>query len=295
MKWKAMVAVLGASAVSALGADPIRPISNPVLVDSPDVGTSIHPIVIYQAHPDKVDTTAGKLEAGGDFQVYAVQFEYAFNSDLSLIAVKDGYIDFNPDATFTKEEGFADLAAGLKYVVARGEDWVTSAKLVVELPTGDDEVWQGNGDGAIDPAIAFMKKADQLQLNGTIGAVVALNDERSSLLYDSWHVSYEAMENFFPLIELNHIHVLDEGDGGVRFDAQADGGVPGIAKFEGGDLINLGAANASENRDSVTMAAGARYRISEDIDVGAAYEIPLTDDEAGLMKYRVTVDLVWGF
>ena len=293
MKYKALMTMMCATAAVAWGGQPIRPVSNPVLVDSPEVGTSVHPLVIYQAHPDVLDTTAGKVPAGGDFQVYAVQLEYAFTTDLSLIAVKDGYIDFNPDETLSKEEGWADLSAGLKYVFLREEGLIASAKTVIELPVGDDEVWQGNGDGAVDPAVAFVYQSGKWQVNGTIGGVIALNNERSSSIYDSWHVSYEAAPGFFPLIELNHMRVVDEGDGGARFDVQADGGVPSIAKFEGGDLINFGASNAKDNEDFVSLALGARYRISEAIDVGGAYEFPLTDEEASLMDYRVTLDLVW--
>lgn len=281
------------AAATAWAGDEIRPVSNPVLVDSPDVGTSVHPIFIHQAHPDTLDTTLGPVPAGGDFQVYAVQLEYAFNTDLSLIAVKDGYIDFNPDETLSKEDGWADLAAGLKYVFLRDEGLVASAKAVVELPTGDDEVWQGNGDGAVDPAVAVVSSSGPWQFNGTVGGVIALNDERSSLLYDSWHVSYEIVPNVFPLVELNHLRVLDAGDGGKRFDVQADGGVPSIARFEGGDLVNFGASNAKDNEDFVSLAVGGRYRCCAAADVGVAYEFPLTDEEASLMDYRVTVDFVW--
>ena len=281
------------AAAVAVGGELVRPITSPTLVDSPEVGTSIHPIVIHQAHPEKLDTKLGPVPADGDFQVYAVQFEYAFTENLSLIAVKDGYIDFNPDETLSKEEGFADLAAGLKVVFHRCEKCVASAKAVIELPTGDDEVWQGNGDGAIDPALAFAARNGKWQFNGTLGGVIALDDERSTLLYDSWHVSYALTPSFFPLVELNHLYVLDEGDGGARFDVQADGGVPSIAKFEAGDLVNFGASNADDNPNFVSLAVGARYRLSVSIDLGAAYERPLTDDEASLMEYRVTVDLVW--
>jgi hypothetical protein len=290
---KTLLMLVSFATVAVQAGEPIRPISNPVLVDAPEVGTSIHPIFIHQRHPDVLDTTAGKVPAGGDFQVYAVQFEIKLADDLSLIAVKDGYIDFNPDETLSKEEGWADLAAGLKYVFHRAEGLVASVKAVVELPIGDDEVWQGNGDGAVDPAIAFAYQSGSMQLNGTIGGVIALDDERSSLVYNSWHFSVEAAPGLFPLIELNYLRVVDEGDGGKRFNAQADGGVPSIARFEGGDLVNFGASNAKDNEDFLSLALGARYRISEAVDVGAAYEFPLTDEEASLMDSRVTVDLVW--
>ena len=154
MKRIAGVVFASLVAAGAAQAEFVRPITSPTLVDSPDTGFTIHPIVIHQALPDQVNTELGNLPVGGDFQVYAVQLEYAFNQNLSLIAVKDGYIDFNPDDTFSEETGWADLAAGLKYVFHRSQDTVASVKLVAELPTGDDEAWQGNGDGAIDPAVA---------------------------------------------------------------------------------------------------------------------------------------------
>ncbi len=293
MKRKAIIAAICAAATMAYAGDFIRPVSNPVLVDSPDVQTLVHPVFIHQAHPDVLQTTIGDVPAGGDFQVYAVQLEVAFNDSLSLIAVKDGYIDFNPDETLSTESGWADLSAGLKYVFMRDEDMVASVKAVLEIPTGDDEVWQGNGDGAIDPAVSIAKKSGKWQFNGTIGGVIALNDERSSMIYDSWHVSYEAAPNFYPLVELNHMRVVDPGDGGARFDVHAAGGVPSIAEFEGGDLVNFGASNADENEDFVSLAIGARYRTCEAADIGVTYEFPLTDEEASLMDYRITVDLVW--
>ena len=282
---------LVAFAVSAQ-AQLIRPISSPVLVDSPDTGTFVHPLFINQNHPDQLSTTAGKVPAGGDFQVYAVQLEYAFQPDLSLIAVKDGYIDFNPDETLSTEDGWADLAAGLKYVFYRSTDTVASVKGVVELPIGDDEVWQGNGDGAFDPAVAAAKKLGKLQVQGTIGYILPLDDERSASLYDSWHVSYEVAPGFFPVIELNHMRVTDPGDGGKRFDVHADGGVPSIAQFEAGDLVNFGAANADDNADFVSLALGARFEVCPYATLGAAYEFPLTDEEDSLMKDRITVDCI---
>lgn len=286
-------AVAAIAAALAVQGETIRPVTSPTLVDSPDTSTSIHPIFIHQTHPDFLSTTAGKVPAGGDFQVYALALEYAFNKDLSLIATKDGYIDFNPDKTLSKEEGWADLAAGLKYVFKRTDDLVASAKLVVELPTGDDEVWQGNGDGNIQPAVAAVKTIGKLQLQGTVGYMQAISDEESSSLYDSWHVSYEIAPGLHPLVELNHLHVTDAGDGGKRFDVHASGGVPSIAQFEGGDLVNLGAANADDNADFVSLAFGLRYQACKAASIGVAYEFPLTDSEDSLMDSRITADILW--
>jgi hypothetical protein len=290
----AFVAALIVSAVAAQAGDPIRPISNPVFVDPVDVGTSVHPIFIYHTFPDEVTTAIGDVEMGGDLQLYALQFEYAFTPELSLIAVKDGYIDFNPDNTdaFVEDEGMADLAAGLKYVFHRNAEkgCIASAKLVAELPTGDEEVWQGNGDGTIAPAVAAQKVSGPWQFQGTIGYIQPFSDDDSAEFYDAWHVSYAVTDTFFPLVELNHFYVVDDGNGESRFKPQVEGAVPSVVEFEGGDLVNFGASNADQNPNLVTLAAGARFRATESIDIGAAYELPLTDENDSIIESRFTLD-----
>ena len=282
-------------------AEAIRPISNPVYFDSPNVGALVHPIFLHQAHPDRVSVdhpALGKtqLPAGGDFQVYALQFEIPLQEDLSLIAVKDGYIDFNPDATFSKEEGIADLAAGLKWVFKEADTSLFSTRLVYEAPIGDDEVWQGNGDGTVNLGLSGMSMQGHLFVAGTGGVIVPIDDEEESTsAYTSWHVSGCLYDRLFPLVELNYFRVLSEGDGVSQFTSQVDGAVPAVARFEGGDLINLGAVHADDNPDFVTVAVGCRVRAASQVDVGAAYEFPLTDKEDSLMDYRVSVDAVYRF
>ncbi len=278
----------GASIASAQ--DFIRPISNPVWHGPAATELSVHPIFMYHALPKKLDTQLGKVPAGGDVEVYALQFEIPLAKRLSLIAVKDGYVDLNPDATLAKTEGMADLAAGLKYVLLQNEKTVVSARAVAELPIGDDKSFQGNGNGLIAPAVTCASLVDNWQLGGTFGAQVGLDSEQSDELYYAIHVSYALTEAIHPVIELNDFYTLDAGDGGNRFDDHVGGAVPAVANFEGGDLINLGAANADGN-NFATLALGCRYVVDKKISVGAAYEFPLTDKEQGLMDYRVTADV----
>jgi len=242
-----------------------------------------------------VSAVPGKVPLGGDVNIFAVQAEIKLADNLSLIAVKDGYIDFNPDNTLTDDEGFADLAAGLKYVFLRDEGLTVSARVVAELPTGDDEVWQGNGDGVIAPGLVATRVSGNAQITGTAGYMAALDDGDSSMCYSALHLSYAVTEMVVPLVEVNYLHVTDAGDGGKRFNNQADGAVPSIVRFEGNDLINLGASNAEDNPDYVSMAVGARLLLTESLDVGAAYEFMLTDEEESLTKDRVTVDAVVRF
>ena len=47
--------------------------------------------------------------------------------------------------------------------------------------------------------------------------------------------------------------------------------------------------------DLITAAIGFRSRLSENIDVGFACEMPLSEDNNSIMEDRFTVDLVWSF
>lgn len=293
MKTLNVLSLMAAGAVPfAVNAADHRPVTNPVYFDQADVGTSVHPILMLQSLPNKLNTELGKVPVGGDATVIALQFEVKLGENLSLIATKDGYVDLNPDATLSDETGFADVAAGLKYVFVRQDGLVGSVRGTYEIPLGDDDVAQGQGDGVINPGVTLQKNSGALQVGGTVGGVVAISDEDSTLGYGSLHLAYDVCPVATPLVELNYFRVLDAGDGGKRFDAHVDGGVPSVVRFEGGDLINLGGSHADDEPDFVTAAVGLRLQAGKNLSFGAAYEIPLTDEENGLMESRITVDAV---
>ena len=276
-----------------------RPISNPTLFDLALPGTNVHPIFIYHGLPSHVNTILGKLPVDGDVELYALQFEIALNDRLSIVATKDGYVDFNADedGILSDESGFANLGAGIKYAFIRNDASRTalSGTMTFELPTGNSDVFQGEGDGAVNLILNGLKLIDDWQFAGSIGAQIPFSDEQSTMAFLSAHASYEICPWFIPLVELNWFHVLDAGDGTGNYPSQVGGLVPAAVEFEGGDLFNLGAVNSDENRDFVTAAFGFRARITDSVNVGAAYEIPLTDEEDSVMDERVTVDLIWNF
>lgn len=274
-----------------------RPISNPTLFDLALPTTNVHPIFLQHRLPSSINTTAGDLALGGDVQLYALQFEIALNERLSIVAAKDGYVDMNPDKTLTKTEGFANLGAGMKYAFILDAEAGTalSGTATLELPTGNSEVLQGEGDGSLNLILSGLQMMDEWQFAGAAGLQAPLKNEQSTELWMSAHASYEVCDKFIPLVELNWFHVLDNGDGRGNYPAQAGGGVPGIIEFEGGDLFNLGALNSVANRDLVTAAIGFRSRLTKQVDVGVAYEIPVTSDENSLMEDRITLDLIWKF
>lgn len=293
------VAVDSAPVASADGfAQARRPISNPTLFDLALPGTNVHPIFIYHGLPNKITTAGGgSLNVGGDVEVYALQFEIALNDRLSIVATKDGYVDMNYDKNLDDQSGFANLGAGLKYAFIRDDASrsALSGTMTFELPTGNSNVFQGEGVGAVNLILNGLKLIDDWQFAGSAGLQIPFSDEQSTSSFISAHASYELCQYFIPLVEVNWFHVLDAGNGTGNFPAYLNGNVPAAVNFEGGDVFNLGAVNSTENRDFVTAAFGFRSRITDAIDIGAAYEIPLTNEESSLMDERVTIDLIWNF
>ncbi|MES2439258.1 MAG: transporter [Verrucomicrobiota bacterium] len=274
-----------------------RPISNPTLFDLALPTTNVHPLFIYHSLPDSIQTRLGNLPLGGDVELYALQFEIAINDRLSIVATKDGYVEVNPDSTASSESGFADLGAGLKYafILDPVSQTALSGTLTFELPTGNSDVFQGEGRGAANLIVSGLKLVDDWQFAAGAGARIPFSDEQSTEGWLSAHASYEISRYFIPLVEMNWFHVIESGNGTGNYPSQVGGAIPAVVEFEGGDLFNLGAANSHANRDLVTAAFGFRSRICNAVDAGMAYEIPLTNDETSLMENRVTVDLVWRF
>lgn len=274
-----------------------RPITNPTLFDLALPRTQVHAIYMHHRFPDSIDTEIGSVDLGGDLNLYALQFEYAFNERFSLVALKDGYVDFNPDgALFSSEEGLANVGGGFKYAFLLNPDTQTAASVsaTYEIPIGDDDVFQGEGDGNLNLTLNGLKLYQNWQFAGALGLQLPLDDAYSSQGFLSAHVSYEVSPWFIPLVELNWFHVFSDGDGGTRYDAQAGGAVPAVAQSEGADLLNWGASHSSDS-DYVTLGLGFRSRIADNISLGFAYEFPLTEEEENITDDRFTVDLVVTF
>ncbi len=295
-----MAFMVAGSTVSAADDGPfdkyIRPLSNPVYNIDPRNETTVRVAHLRQSLPSHIKTMAGRVKLGGDLNVTALQLTYAFNERFSLVAEKTGYVDFNPNNTLSDETGWADYGAGVKYAFIYDPDnkFILSARVLLELTQGSGNVFQGNGEGNIAPSLNFLKGFDKLQLVGGAGVIIPFDrDEESIVMFDTWHASYAVTPWFFPLIELNHFRVIDEG--------KSNDFVPSIVKFEGGDLINFGAPNGKDNKDIVTLALGSRFRVLDNYrfinnaDIGVAYEFPLTDRNSNLMDSRWTFDMVLYF
>ena len=289
-----MALVCSMGSMSYASSDPfdrfIKPISNPVYFDEATNRTYLNIVHVLQQLPNHINTNLGRLPLDGTLNVTATRINFAVNDRLSLVAAKAGYVDFDPDATLSSGNGYLDIGAGLKYafILDPDDEFVLSGKVLFEFSNGSRDVYQGNGDGNVAPSLTFLKGYDKFQFMGTIGGIIPFqhNDE-STLLFTSWHASYNIADEFFPLVEINYFRVIRNGH---RKELAAS-----VARWEGGDVVNLGSNNGTSHRNFVTIAIGARYRVFNKLDFGFAYETPLTTHNNGLMQNRYTIDFVFYF
>ena len=68
------------------------------------------------------------------------------------------------------------------------------------------------------------------------------------------------------------------------------GGIPGI---EGGDFFNFGSTGVAGN-DIVTGAFGFKYKPSCNMELGIAWEVPLTE-RRDVLDNRLTVDAIFRY
>ena len=280
--------------------DYYAPMSNPVYHWDARSSTFVRPVFLYQQLPDKVEfrkdvkallkdlgiyDTARKLD--GDIYGVALQFSYAVNNRLSLVAVKSGYISCDPDddSLIDDGNGFADLAAGFQYsfLYQPKNNFVASLRAVVELTNGDDHIYQGNGDGNLNLGLLFLKGFNKLQFSGAIGVVIPFDrDEEDAIFYDSWHLGYNVTPRFHPFLELNHFYTLASGDRdlndvtylGQPLDQVINAVVsdPGLTKTEKAEIL-AGALRDllhSSQKDDV-VAAVASFSGCDLVNLGGAH------------------------
>ncbi|WP_375593565.1 transporter [Algihabitans albus] len=261
----------------------VPPLTNPIFNETPYITTEARGFYFYHDIPDDFVTE------GGSVNLFALQLRLALTERLGFIATKDGYADINFDEVLPDEEGFANIAFGLKYALISDpeNEGILTAGLRYEIPIADLETGgielQGNGDGFLNPFITGARAFGDLGLQASLGANIALDsDEDTSIFHYSLHADYELLPGFFPILELN---------GFTAFDT-AERLTGALGDLDGVDLVNFG----SEDRGTtVTIGGGARYRLNDHLQFGTGAEIPLTDRDDTIFGYRLYFDVVASF
>ena len=251
------------------------PLTHPTVFEDPRPTTEARPIYIYHRIDDDFVTS------GGAATVYALQLRYAVNDRLGIIATKDGYVDLKSDEVLDDSEGIADVAVGAKYAFYRDDEngKIATAGLRYEIPLGDEDVFQGQEDGAVNPFLSGAVALGPVNVMAGTGFRLALDDADSSFFDFDLHADTKCGP-VHPLIELNVTNVVDAG---ARLP------IPD----EGEDFFNFGSSD-SEGKTLVAAAIGVRTDITEKISWGVGYQIPLTDGRgSNILDYRITTDLIF--
>jgi hypothetical protein len=256
----------------------IEPVTSPYTFESPYVQSNIRPVYLWHFLPKS------SALGGGDLRVAALQLRYQVDPRTALILTKSGHASLDPGEGLESDRGWVDLAGGIKFALIPddGTNLSLTPGITYEATNGDEEVLQGKGTDVWRPFLsAALPLDDAFTLMGSIGYnyTVDKDDEPRSFDYHV-HLRWALTPTFIPLVEVNGIHYLDDADA-----------VP--ADFEVGDYGNIGADDVKGN-NVITGAIGARFKITETIHFGAAYEAPLTSRQ-DLFAERLTFDLVIRF
>jgi hypothetical protein len=252
-----------------------EPVGQPIYFESPFNTSGLRFIYINHQFSD------GSQLQGGDLNVAALQVRVAITERLGFIATKDGYSWLDAGA-LPKEEGWNQLAAGLKYVIYadREEDLVITPGVRLMLVTGEDKVLQSDTE-EISPFISIAKGWDRFRTIGNVTLRVPFDsDDGNTVLHWDLNAQYEiapeTLPGLAPMIELHGVHYLSDGD---RLPLSV-GGL---------DYTNLGSSDVSGNA-VVWMGVGARWKLNPHMSIGAVYEFSLTDPDDDIMDRRVTAD-----
>lgn len=254
--------------------DMISPVSMPTVNEDPRIDTELRPMFMW------TNISKDFVTRGGNYSVVAAQARFAITDYLAFIATKDGYIWLRPDDVVPDDEGWANIAFGLKGVFYKNEDaaFIFSGGLRYEAPWGNQDVLQGRGKGMLNPFLSVAKGFDDFHMQMYTGPNLALAVDDTTSYDVALHFDYRLFERFYPLAEFNW-----------RYNIRGGGRLP--IEQEGWDLVNLGSSD-SGGESVGTVAWGFRYRVLNDLDFGAVGEMPVTG-RRDIFGWRVTTDIIW--
>ena len=263
----------------------ISPITNSSLFEDPRSVTEVRPTFYYQ----KVPSNQPEFR-GGQIWYFGTSARLALTERWSVTLNKLGAVSVNPGggSAIPSEFGFGEIHIGPKYTFYRSTETETIAAggVIFQLPFGNSTVFQDTGKLSLVPYVTAATALWQTQL-GTINGMAAggysfsTNRERSDYLYVSGNLNWDINDRhrLYPLVEAHWFYYTT--DGRER-----------LVGFEGRDFANVGGSAKGSNL--FTTAFGARYKITERAQIGAAYELPVFGNR-DLFRYRFTVDFILRF
>jgi len=269
-------------------AQTISPVANPIYFEDPQIDSELRPVFLEHRLPGVFRFQGGTAPLGGDVQVFAVQARYALSDRLAIIATKDGYIASRPDHTLGHTYGWGDISAGLKYALIddKPNNFILTPGFTVELPTGNEKVFQARGAGLWNVFASAEKGWRDFHITGNAGFLIPDDfGAQTAQAHYSLQLDYRVCQYFIPFVVGNGYTILSDADHNYL------SGVP--LNTELYDLSDLGSTHAA-GRTQLTAGAGFRSRLVKNLDLGFAYEYGVTSPQ-GIFKDRFTTDLIWRF
>jgi hypothetical protein len=268
----------------------ISPVSNPLRFEDPRSLTELRPVFIYNWTPH-----SNYPYQGGTIGYFGTQLRLAITERFSVVINDLGFIWQNPRPNITDLQphtGFAEFHLGPKYTFIRSESTgtVVAAGLNFDIPAGSHNVAQDTGTLSLTPYITGAQKIctpiGNFNAMATFGFAASVNHERSDYFFNSYHLDYDipcCCHKLFPLVELNWYHYTNNGNSRNL-------------NFEGTDLFNFG-SNSVAGLNYLRMAFGARYVPFQWLQVGSAFEIPLTPSASSrdIERFRLTFDVIFRY
>lgn len=268
----------------------ISPVSNPFFFEDPRALTEVRPIFIYQAIPGSNPVASGSLFW------YGTQLRAALTEKVSLTINKLGGIGATGNANDPLNEntmdsnGFSEFWLTPKWTFFRDErsGTVAAAGLQIQVP-GSSNVYQNTGNLGLTPFASvgqtFLRSSyGAFNTMGMVGYNFGANNLRTDYFLFSAHLDYDLANwhKIYPFIDLNWSHVTSGGSN-----------IAGLT-VSGGDLVNFG-GSSSTNANQLTLAPGLRYKFSENIQTGVAFEFPIAKPEDTLLNFRLTLDVIFRY
>ena len=147
---------------------------------------------------------------------------------------------------------------------------------------GSNRSLQGNGNGEWNFFVTGGTRLGSKSHWISAAGIRVPNDDNAENQVSYWSNHWDRQIGDRPIYaftEVNWYHYMSSGNA--------------FGPVEGGDLFNLGSSGVTGN-DLVTQAIGGKFKPRRNVELGLAYEFPLTERK-GLLEDRLTADLIFRY
>src|SRR5262249_34327881 len=139
----------------------------------------------------------------GNAWFFGTQARLAFTERFSVVLEELGIVSLQPNGAVAqmthRGTGFAEVKIGPQYTFVRNpaSGTVAAGRLIFEIPTGSDTVYQGTGTLSLDPYLTLGQTFGRLpggygsfNFLGTAGYSFSTNNRRAEFLWMNLHLDY---------------------------------------------------------------------------------------------------------